>query len=112
MPPNEYGPLTLALAYPFRFINPETKELIANQDKIPQLDFRLYNSHIHLRLGQRTILFAWLAFPFSDYKNEGADYITTVVKELPFKPSPNGWKKWSKTKRGTWKSEKLELNSS
>ncbi len=52
LPNNVMGPLTLSFLWNFLFKDPNTNQTLPNQEKIPELDFRIQNSRIYLRISK------------------------------------------------------------
>ena len=112
LPPNDYGPIVLSSKWHFQFLDEHTRELLTGQDKIPIIDFRQQNSQLYLRLGQKSTISAWFAFPFSSIDDSAYRYLTTLIKQLPFKPSDKHWRIWRLSKNGNWTPSKIEINAS
>jgi len=111
LPDNPYGPVVLSMFWKFHFIDKGTKKVLPDQDKIPEIDFRQENSQLYLRLGQRSTVSVWFAFPFSSYDRYASDYINSLAEYLPFKLSKNHWRIWKLSKNGNWIPNKIEINT-
>jgi hypothetical protein len=111
LPENQYGPIVLSLKWHFQFIDPLTKEVLEGQDKIPVVDSRQYNSQIHLRLGQKSTISAWLTLPFSELDDDSKKYIKSMTNQLPFYPSDKHWRLWKKSKKENWVPQVIDINA-
>lgn len=111
LPEHQYGPLTLNILWHFRFIYPETRERIPNQELIPVLDERIQNSRALLTLKPKSTLSVWFAFPFDNQDKKFKDYIDVFIKHLPFTPSDKHWRLWEKGNNGDWRPTKIDINA-
>jgi hypothetical protein len=112
LPANDFGPIVLSLCWHFSFIDPISKEILDGQDKIPIMDFRQHNSQLYLRLGQKSTISVWFAFPFQELNDKSRDYISSVSRALPFKPSDKHWRFWRRSKSDKWNPHILDINAS
>ena len=102
--------LTLTFKWKFKFINPETKEIIEGQDAIPAIDERLHNSQIYFRASERSTVSVWFTFPFSSLP-EAFNYFDPFQKLLPFTLSGKHWRIWSLSQNGKWIPRQREKNA-
>ena len=81
LPEHEYGPLTLNILWHFRLTEPNTKNILPNQDLIPILDERLHNSRALLTLREKSKLSVWFVFPFDKDEQVFKEYIHEFIKQ-------------------------------
>jgi hypothetical protein len=112
LPTNGYGPIVFSFYWKFNFVDPVSKKVLEGQDKIPVIDFRQHNSQLYLRLGQRSTISVWFAFPFQELNEKNREYISSVSTALPFKPSDKNWRLWRKSKTDNWNPQILDINAS
>ena len=106
LPDNDYGPIDLGIIWNFKFIDFTSKQILPDQDKIPEIDSRLHNSNIYLRIGNKSTISVWFTLPFGDFENH-KDYIDKMEHELPFKFSDKQWHQWTLSKNGNWIKRKI-----
>jgi hypothetical protein len=93
----------LSILWKFKFIDPVSRRIIPNQEKIPILDERVVNSQIYTRLSTtKSTISPWFAFPFADMTDLNRLYIEQIKSNLPFKLSDKSWRKWHLSKNGNW----------
>ena len=100
--------LTLTVLWRFRFVDPVSKKIIEDQDKIPVIDERLYNSQIYLRIGKVSTISIWFTFPFMSSDN--LNYLKLVKSNCPVPLSKNHWKSWKLSKNGNWIDRKINID--
>lgn len=110
LPDNEYGPLVLSFFWHFKFVDPVTKAPLKGQEEIPVIDERQQNSQLFLRLGSKSTISAWLAFPFGELNDKNKEYLQSVVNKLPFTASDKHWRLWRKSAKGEWYPRTLQIN--
>jgi len=110
LPDNEYGPIILSSLWHFKFIDNKTKQILPDQNVIPTVDKRQHNSQLYLRLGKKSTMAVWFAFPFSLIDQDKKQYLDNLSKSLPFKLSEKHWRQWRNV-GGSWKSELIEINA-
>jgi hypothetical protein len=88
----------------FKFIDPESGALLADQDNMPEIDVRLGpGSSLSFTTGTKTSLYAWFLFPFESASPDFEQYVCGFQKELIFKFSPKHWRLWNYYPvRGWW----------
>lgn len=109
LPDNIAGPIVLSFCWNFYFKDPKTNVVLENQEKIPQIDFRIENSRIYLRLSKKSSVSVWFAFPFERINDYEKKYFNNLKKKLPFKPSEKHWRIWKKSKNGNWIPRKIQI---
>jgi hypothetical protein len=109
LPDNDYGPIVLGILWKFKFVDLTSKEILPDQDAIPEIDSRLHNSQIYLRVGKKSTISVWFTLPFDSFENH-KDYIEKMENELPFKFSEKHWHQWTLSKNGNWIKRKLQVN--
>lgn len=109
-PPNDPSPLVLSFMWRFYFIDPDTKEVLPGQDKIPMIDSRLQNSQLYLRLGQKSTVSAWFTFPFEEWNEQSKLYIRTITSGAPFKCADKHWRLWKYSNNGKWFPRSLDIS--
>lgn len=110
-PENSKEPLVLSFLWYFSFIDPKTKQILPNQEKIPELDFRLKNSRIYLRTSNKSTISVWFAFPFEQLGKYETEYINDLKSCLPFKLSEKHWRIWKKSEKGNWIPNKTDIKN-
>lgn len=108
---NSRGSLALGFLWNFSFIDPKTNQILPNQEKIPELDFRIKNSRIYLRISDKSSISVWLALPFEKLGKFEVEYINELKCHLPFKPSEKHWRIWKKSEKGNWIPNKIEIKN-
>jgi hypothetical protein len=111
LPENMEGPFVLSFEWNFNFKDPDTNFILPNQEKIPQLDFRIKNSRIYLRTSKNSSISVWFAFPFEQIDKYEIEYINKLKTELPFKMSEVHWRLWKKSRNGNWRPNKVEIKN-
>ena len=111
LPENSKGPLVLSFLWNFSFIDPKTNQILPNQEKIPELDFRIKNSRIYLRTSNKSSISVWFALPFEELGKYEIEYINELKSCLPFKPSEKHWRIWKKSEKGNWVPNKTEIKN-
>ncbi len=111
LPKNPAGPITLNFYWNFHFKDPSTNQVLPNQELIPELDFRIKNSRIYLRLSKKSTISVWFALPFDQMDKYESKYLDNLKANLPFKASDKHWRIWKKTKNGNWTPRKLEIKN-
>jgi hypothetical protein len=89
----------------FKFVEPETRTLLPDQESMPEIDVRLGpGSSLSITTGKKTWVNAWFLFPFdSSSSPEFEHYVCRFQKELIFKFSPKHWRLWNfYPVRGWW----------
>ncbi|AZB31627.1 hypothetical protein [Chryseobacterium balustinum] len=109
LPNNPFGPISLNIKWNFYFKNSTTKEVLPNQNLIPQIDFRIRNSQIYLRMAEKSTMSVWFAFPFEKITEYEKEYFKKLKLNLPFNFSNNHWKLWKVSTKGNWTSQKIEF---
>lgn len=66
LPKNLAGPITLSFYWNFHFKDPKTNQVLPNQKLIPELDSRIKNSQIYLRLSRKSTVSVWFGFLFQE----------------------------------------------
>ncbi|OYX22212.1 MAG: hypothetical protein B7Z06_11950, partial [Flavobacteriales bacterium 32-35-8] len=107
LPNNPQGPLVLSFLWHFSFKDPKTNATLLNQDKLPELDFRIKNSRIYLRTSNKSTISVWFALPFEQLEKYEIDYINELKSSLPFKSSQKHWRIWKKSEKGNWNPSKI-----
>lgn len=101
----------MSFLWNFSFIDPKTNQILPNQEKIPELDFRIKNSRIYLRISNKSSISVWLALPFEKLGKFEVEYINELKCHLPFKPSEKHWRIWKKSEKGNWIPNKIEIKN-
>ncbi len=109
LPKNPAGPITISFYWNFHFKNPNTNQILPNQNLIPELDFRNKNSQIYLRLSKKSTISVWFAFPFNEIGKYESEFIKGIKDNLPFKMSDKHWRIWKKSEKGNWIPRKIEI---
>lgn len=109
LPSNDYGPIDLGIIWKFKFVDLTTGQILPDQDKIPEIDSRLHNSHIYLRIGKKSTISVWFTLPFDNFESH-KDYIDKMEMELPFKFSDKHWYQWTLSKNGSWTKRKINAS--
>lgn len=109
LPKNPAGPISLKFYWNFRFKDPNTNQVLPNQELIPELDFRIKNSRIYLSLSQKSSISVWFALPFEKMEKYESEFIKNLKSNLPFKTSDKHWRIWEKTEKGNWTPRKIEI---
>ena len=104
--------LRLKLQWKCRLRDPDTRELLPGQDALPRLDNfpggRADASTAALTLGPPTALDLWLLFPWAEPDEGFRAYVRRLQGELPVALSARGWRRWRRTRAGTWKAARLD----
>lgn len=111
LPKNPAGPITLDFDWNFHFKDPNTNSVLPNQELIPELDFRIKNSRIYLRLSKKSTISVWFAFPFEKIEKYESEFIKEIKSNLPFKTSDKHWRIWKKSEKGNWTPRKIEIKN-
>jgi len=111
LPENSQGPFVLSFLWNFNFKDPNNNQILPNQEKLPELDFRLKNSRIYLRTSNKTSISVWFALPFEQIGKYETEYINELNSFLPFKPSEKHWRIWKKSEKGNWIPNKIEIKN-
>ena len=106
---NPVGPITLSFNWNFNFKDPKTNKVLPNQELIPQLDFRIKNSRIYLRLSKESTISVWFAFPFEKMEEYELEFVKELKSNLPFRTSDKHWRIWRKAETGNWVPKKIEM---
>jgi len=112
LPNNPAGPITLNFYWNFHFKDPKTNQILPNQELIPELDFRIKNSRIYLRLSKKSTISVWFALPFEQIDKHKMEFINKLKSNLPFKTSDKHWRIWKKSDKGNWTPRKIEIKTS
>jgi hypothetical protein len=102
--------LTLSIAWRFRFTDPVSKLMLPEQDKIPVIDKRMFNSQVYLRSGNPATVSVWFTIPFNPVSNADVAYLKLIKRDFPIKLSTKHWKIWKKSKKGTWASKNVDID--
>lgn len=105
-----FSSLTLAIAWKFRFIDPVSKIMLPQQDKIPVIDVRMFNSQVYLRSSHTSTVSVWFAIPFNPASNTDIAYLKLIRRDFPIKLSTKHWKIWKKSKNGKWISRNVDID--
>ena len=111
LPKNLQGPLVLSFTWNFSFKDPKTNKILPNQEKLPELDFRIKNSRIYLRTSNKSSISVWFALPFEQLGKYENEYIKDLKSSLPFKLSDKHWRIWKKSENGNWNPNKIEIKN-
>ena len=111
LPKNPAGPITLSFYWNFHFKDPNTNQVLPNQELIPELDFRIKNSRIYLRLSKKSTISVWFALPFEKIEKYESEFIKELKYNLPFKTSDKHWRIWKKSEKGNWTPRKIEIKN-
>ena len=109
LPDNDYGPVDLGIVWKFKFVDLTSRQILPDQDKIPEIDSRLHNSHIYLRISKKSTISVWFTLPFDNFESH-KDYIGKMENELPFKFSDKQWHQWTLSKNGNWIKRKINAS--
>jgi hypothetical protein len=101
--------LTLSILWHFKFVDPETREILAGQVDIPVVDERLHNSQVYLGYGEQQTVSFWFAFPFYELDSTAVDYIKLLRAKLPVAISNNHWRLWTLSDNNKLTSRKLDV---
>ena len=112
LPNNPAGPITLNFYWNFHFKDPNTNQVLPNQELIPELDFRIKNSRIYLRLSKKSTISVWFALPFEKIDKYESEFIKEIKSKLPFKTSDKHWRIWKKSEKENWTPRKIEIKTS
>ncbi len=107
LPKNPAGPIMLSFYWNFHFKDPNTNQVLPNQELIPELDFRIKNSRIYLRLSKKSAISVWFALPFEKMEMYESEFIKELKSNLPFKTSDKHWRIWKKSEKGNWTARKI-----
>ncbi|MEO1032131.1 MAG: hypothetical protein AAFX55_12035 [Bacteroidota bacterium] len=110
LPANPAGPIVFNFCWNFHFKDPYTNRVLPNQELIPELDSRIKNSQIYLRLSKKSTISVWFALPFEKMGTYESEFIKALTSHLPFKTSDKHWRIWNKSDKGHWTPRKLEIN--
>ena len=110
LPENPFGPLVLSIKWQFYFTEPRTASILPGQQQLPLIDFRNQNSQLYMRLGKRSTISVWFAFPFEVIDDNCKHYLASVVKALPFKPSEKHWRLWKLSKNYNWIPKSINID--
>ena len=111
LPNNPAGPLSLNFIWNFHLKDPNTNQILPNQELIPELDFRINNSQIYLKLSKKSTISVWFAFPFDKIGKYEMEYIKQLKSKLPFQTSDKHWRIWKKSENGNWTPRKIEIKN-
>jgi hypothetical protein len=100
------GPITLLIRARFRLIDPETREVFANQGSAVyghQTDAGslLGESSLGVFLGNPSTCGMFLSLPFPDVSEAAIAYIARLDAALPFRLSARHWARWQLDRSGT-----------
>lgn len=109
LPKNPAGPISLNFHWNFQFKDPNANQVLPNQELIPELDFRIKNSRIYLRLSKKSTISVWFALPFEKVEKYESEFIKDLKSNLPFKTSDKHWRVWKKSEKGNWTARKIEI---
>jgi len=109
LPKNTAGPISLNFHWNFHFKDPNTNQVLPNQEFIPELDFRIKNSRIYLKLSKKSTISVWFALPFEKVEKYESEFIKGLKSNLPFKTSDKHWRIWKKSLKGNWTPRKIEI---
>ena len=109
LPDNPFGPISLDIKWNFYFKDSKIDQVLPNQNLIPQIDFRIRNSQIYLRMAEKATMSVWFAFPFEKITEDEKEYFKKLKLNLPFNFSNNHWKLWKVSSKGNWTSQKIEF---
>lgn len=103
----------LKLAWTFRFRDPKTRELLPGQDTLPRLETfpggHGDSSSVVLNLGHRSSISLWFLFPFAEPDAVFLAYVSGLQPTLPVPLATKGWRRWTLTRSGEWRSRKLQV---
>lgn len=107
---DEFVNVTFSATWLFKFIDPETGQVLPGQDNIPVVDIRLHNSQVYMRLGKGATVSLWFTLPFSGLTDDAVRYIKLLKNNLPVKLSYNHWRVW-KLSNGRLIPRKLDISA-
>jgi hypothetical protein len=105
--PFKIQPFVVAALYKFRLLSQETNVALPGQDVACYGNFSPHpgqlmgESQLHARISEHSTVSLFLNFPFEDPSESFLAAAAYVQANLPFLLSPNHWKQWRLTKRGT-----------
>ena len=98
-------------AWNFKFVDPESGQLLPHQESMPEIDMRLGpGSSLNLTAGEKTSVNAWFLFPFESACREFDEYVRSFQKELIFKFSSSHWRLWKFHPVRGWSPKKFVPN--
>lgn len=107
---SNHDEMTLCVLWHFKFIDPNSRELLPGQTEIPVLDFRMQNSQLYLRSSSiKSTASVWFAFPFEELAEDNLTYIDGIQKTLPFKFSKHSLRLWKRSKNDNWIPSKISV---
>src|SRR5262249_54412989 len=109
LPVHPFGvhPFVVAVLFNFRLVRPETSIVLPSQDAesyggfSPNPGQLLGRSQLYARISDHSTVALFLNFPFEELSDSFLAAAAYVQAHLPFLLSPNHWKQWRLTKRGT-----------
>ena len=105
--PFKIQPFVVAALFKFRLVSQETKVALPSQDAACYGNFSPHpgqlmgESQLYARISERSTVSLFLNFPFEDPSEIFLAAAACVQANLPFLLSPNHWKQWRLTKRGS-----------
>jgi hypothetical protein len=104
--PYRLQPFTVAAAYKFHLLRPQSRAVLSWQDAAFYGNFSavpgqlLGESQLYARISGRSSVSLFLSFPFEDVSEDLLKTAAFDQSHLPFALSPNHWKQWRLTRNG------------
>jgi hypothetical protein len=105
--PFKIQPFVVAALFKFRLVSQETNVALPCQDVAyygnfsPRPGQLMGESQLYARISERSTVSLFLNFPFQERSESFLAAAAYVQANLPFLLSPNQWKQWRSTKRGS-----------
>ena len=105
--PFKIQPFVVAALFKFRLVSQETNVALPGQDVAyygnfsPRPGQLMGESQLYARISERSTVSLFLNFPFQERSESFLAAAAYVQANLPFLLSPNHWKQWRLTKRGS-----------
>jgi len=105
--PFKIQPFVVAALFKFRLVSQETNVALPGQDVAyygnfsPRPGQLMGESQLYARISERSTVSLFLNFPFQERSESFLAAAAYVQANLPFLLSPNHWKQWCSTKRGS-----------
>jgi hypothetical protein len=105
--PFKIQPFVVAALFKFRLVSQETNVALPCQDVAyygnfsPRPGQLMGESQLYARISERSTVSLFLNFPFQERSESFLAAAAYVQANLPFLLSPNHWKQWRSTKRGS-----------